>query len=78
MVPAIQVERLSKSYNGTRALDAVTLDLPAGRMVGVIGPTAWESPGDKDVQEPGASVRAHSARQRSFASAKACRARSML
>ena len=32
------MQGVSLRYGKTRALDAVTLDLPAGRMVGVIGP----------------------------------------
>jgi ABC-2 type transport system ATP-binding protein len=38
MVPAIQVERLSKSYNGTRALDAVSLTVGQGEFFGLLGP----------------------------------------
>jgi len=38
MVPAIQVERLSKSYNGTRALDAVSLAVGQGEFFGLLGP----------------------------------------
>ena len=38
MVPAIQVERLSKSYNGTRALDAVNLVIGQGEFFGLLGP----------------------------------------
>lgn len=33
-----RLEHVSHRYGGTRALDDVSLDLPAGRMVGVIGP----------------------------------------
>ncbi|MDY3555063.1 ribosome-associated ATPase/putative transporter RbbA [Gemmata sp. JC717] len=36
--PAARLTGVSLTYGGTRALDAVTLDLPAGRTVGLIGP----------------------------------------
>ncbi len=36
--PVIRFENLELAYGGTRALDGVTLDIPAGRMVGLIGP----------------------------------------
>jgi ABC-2 type transport system ATP-binding protein len=38
VVPAIQVERLSKNYNGTRALDAVSLTIGQGEFFGLLGP----------------------------------------
>jgi ABC-2 type transport system ATP-binding protein len=38
MVPAIQVERLSKSYGGTRALDGVSLTVEQGEFFGLLGP----------------------------------------
>jgi ABC-2 type transport system ATP-binding protein len=38
MVPAIQVERLSKSYGGTRALDGVSLTVEPGEFFGLLGP----------------------------------------
>jgi ABC-2 type transport system ATP-binding protein len=38
VVPAIQVEHLSKSYNGTRALDAVSLTVGQGEFFGLLGP----------------------------------------
>jgi ABC-2 type transport system ATP-binding protein len=38
MVPAIQVERLSKSYVGTRALDGVSLTVEQGEFFGLLGP----------------------------------------
>ncbi|OYX13658.1 MAG: multidrug ABC transporter ATP-binding protein, partial [Rhizobiales bacterium 32-66-8] len=34
----VSVQAVSLSYGKTRALDAVSLDIPAGRMVGLIGP----------------------------------------
>jgi ribosome-dependent ATPase len=37
-VPVTQLMDVSLQYGKTRALDTVTLDLPAGRMVGLIGP----------------------------------------
>ena len=36
--PAIRVHELGLRYGSVHALDAVTLEMPAGRMVGVIGP----------------------------------------
>ncbi len=36
--PVVRIENVGQSYGTTRALDAVTLDLPAGCMVGLIGP----------------------------------------
>ena len=38
MTAVVRLERVSLTYGKTRALDAVTLDLPAGRMIGLIGP----------------------------------------
>jgi ABC-2 type transport system ATP-binding protein len=38
-VPALRIERLKKTYsNGQRALDAVSLEVPAGRIFGLLGP----------------------------------------
>src|SRR6202035_5275345 len=34
----IDVERLSKSFNGTRALDGFTLHVGAGELFGLVGP----------------------------------------
>jgi ribosome-dependent ATPase len=36
--PVVRIGGVSLSYRKTRALDAVDLDVPAGRMVGLIGP----------------------------------------
>lgn len=36
--PIVRLEDLGLSYGKTRALDAVSLELPAGRMMGLIGP----------------------------------------
>ena len=36
--PAIRLAEVGLSYGRTRALEAITLDLPAGCMVGLIGP----------------------------------------
>ncbi|MFG1352278.1 ribosome-associated ATPase/putative transporter RbbA [Xanthobacter autotrophicus] len=36
--PVVSVQAVSLSYGKTRALDGVSLDIPAGRMVGLIGP----------------------------------------
>jgi ribosome-dependent ATPase len=36
--PVVRLAEVSLRYGKTHALDAVTLDLPAGRMVGLIGP----------------------------------------
>ncbi|WP_280949759.1 ribosome-associated ATPase/putative transporter RbbA [Rhizobium sp. CF080] len=33
-----RLKDVSHSYGGTRAIDGITLDLPAGRMIGLIGP----------------------------------------
>jgi ABC-2 type transport system ATP-binding protein len=38
MVPAIQVERVSKNYGGMRALDAVNLTIGQGEFFGLLGP----------------------------------------
>jgi ribosome-dependent ATPase len=37
-LPVARLKDVSLVYGKTRALDAVTLDIPAGRMVGLIGP----------------------------------------
>ena len=38
-VPALRIEGLKKTYsNGQRALDAVSLEVPAGRFFGLLGP----------------------------------------
>ena len=39
MTQIIKARGLGKSYHGVRALDAVNLDVEAGRIVGLIGPT---------------------------------------
>ncbi|MBR0841103.1 ribosome-associated ATPase/putative transporter RbbA [Bradyrhizobium liaoningense] len=36
--PVIRLEAVRLSYGATRALDGITLDIPASRMVGLIGP----------------------------------------
>ncbi|SCM71096.1 fused ribosome-associated ATPase: ATP-binding protein; ATP-binding protein; putative membrane protein [uncultured Pleomorphomonas sp.] len=36
--PVVRLDRVGLSYGRTRALDKVTLDIPAGVMVGLIGP----------------------------------------
>jgi ABC-2 type transport system ATP-binding protein len=38
MVPAIQVEQVSKSYGALRALDAVSLTIAPGEFFGLLGP----------------------------------------
>ncbi len=38
MIPAIQVERVSKNYGETRALDAVSLTIAQGEFFGLLGP----------------------------------------
>ena len=38
MVPAIQVEQVSKDYGGIRALDAVSLTIGQGEFFGLLGP----------------------------------------
>jgi len=38
MVPAIQLERISKNYGGIRALDAVSLTIGQGEFFGLLGP----------------------------------------
>src|SRR5437763_13639603 len=35
---AVQVRGLVKTYGSTRALDGVDLDIPAGRVLGLLGP----------------------------------------
>lgn len=38
-VPALEIENLEKTYkNGQRALDGVSLEVPAGRFFGLLGP----------------------------------------
>jgi ribosome-dependent ATPase len=36
--PIVRIERVGLSYGKNRALDAVSIELPAGRMLGLIGP----------------------------------------
>ncbi|GAB4067887.1 ribosome-associated ATPase/putative transporter RbbA [Ancylobacter sonchi] len=36
--PVVRLAHVGLSYGATRALDDVTLDIPAGRMIGLIGP----------------------------------------
>ncbi len=36
--PVARIENVSHTYKDVRALDGVSLDIPAGRMVGVLGP----------------------------------------
>jgi len=36
--PAVSIRGLSQRYGKTVALDSITLDIPSGRMVGLIGP----------------------------------------
>ena len=38
MEPLIHIQDVNKSYGSTRALKAVSLDIPAGRIVGLVGP----------------------------------------
>jgi len=38
MEPLIHIQDVSKSYGSTQALRAVSLDIPAGRIVGLVGP----------------------------------------
>ena len=38
MTPAIHAEGLGKRYRGRPALSNCTLELPAGRVVGLVGP----------------------------------------
>ena len=38
IAPVVRLERVGLSYGKTRALDAITLDIQGGRMVGLIGP----------------------------------------
>ena len=38
MIPAIQVERISKSFGGLRALDDVSLTIEQGEFFGLLGP----------------------------------------
>ena len=38
MEKLIQIENVSKSYGSTQALSNVTLDIPAGKIVGLVGP----------------------------------------
>jgi ABC-2 type transport system ATP-binding protein len=38
MTAVISARNLTKRYNGTVAVDAVSFDIPAGRIVGLIGP----------------------------------------
>jgi ribosome-dependent ATPase len=37
--PVARIEGVTQRYGTTVALDAVSIELPAGRMVGFIGPT---------------------------------------
>jgi len=38
MIPAIQVDQVSKSYGGLRALAGVSLEVPPGEFFGLLGP----------------------------------------
>ncbi|UCH62403.1 MAG: ABC transporter ATP-binding protein [Fidelibacterota bacterium] len=38
MEPLIQIQEVNKSYGSTQALRDVSLDIPAGRIVGLVGP----------------------------------------
>ncbi len=38
MEPLIHIQNVNKSYGSTRALRAVSLDIPTGRIVGLVGP----------------------------------------
>ncbi len=38
MIPAIQVEQISKSYGGLQALAGVSLEVPPGEFFGLLGP----------------------------------------
>ena len=38
MEPLIHIQDVNKSYGSARALKAVSLDIPAGRIVGLVGP----------------------------------------
>lgn len=38
MVPLIELRNVTKTYGDLRALDNVTLDIPAGKIVGLVGP----------------------------------------
>lgn len=38
MEPLIQIQKVTKSYGNTRALDAVSLSIPPGKIVGLVGP----------------------------------------
>ncbi|MCH7940232.1 MAG: ATP-binding cassette domain-containing protein, partial [Candidatus Marinimicrobia bacterium] len=34
----IRIDGVSKSFGSTRALDNISLEIPAGRIVGLVGP----------------------------------------
>ena len=36
--PVVSVKEVTHRYGGTLALDGISLDVPSGRMVGIIGP----------------------------------------
>ncbi len=38
MEPLIQIRNVDKSYGSTRALQGINLEIPAGRIVGLVGP----------------------------------------
>ncbi len=38
VMPVVRLQGVGQSYGRTRALDGISLDIPAGRMVGLIGP----------------------------------------
>jgi hypothetical protein len=65
-----KVERVSHRYGKTLALYNVTLDIPAGQMIGTIGPDAAEAI-RASRRQPGISVRTMAERTRT-----ACQARS--
>ena len=36
--PVLRITEVSKAYGATKALDNVTLELPAGKIIGLLGP----------------------------------------
>ena len=47
--PVVQLSGVALRYGKTVALDGITLDIPAGRMVGLIGPCLlYTSPSPRD------------------------------